>query len=93
MASKAQAWGEEYFFEANKNKTLDDDIVLETDGVIAEISSENFIDCIGGTLEEVIKKNEKLLEKKLQRSDLTKRKEANNIKQSELIYIKTIAYG
>lgn len=71
VASKAQAWGEEYFFEANKNKTyiccihthrLDDDIVLETDGVIAEISSENFIDCIGGTLEEVIKKNEKLLE-------------------------------
>lgn len=42
--------------------SLDDDIVLETDGVIAEISSENFIDCIGGTLEEVIKKNEKLLE-------------------------------
>ena len=41
---------------------LDDDIVLDTDGVIAEISSENFIDCIGGTLEEVIKKNEKLLE-------------------------------
>jgi len=72
---------------------LDDDIVLETDGVIAEISSENFIDCIGGTLEEVIKKNEKLLEKKLQRSDLTKRKEAQNIKITELIYIKTIAYG
>ena len=33
--------------------------------MIAEITSENFIDCIGGTLEEVIKKNEKLLEKKL----------------------------
>ncbi len=54
-----------YFLDANKTKTLDDDIVLETDGVIAEISSENFIDCIGGTLEEVIKKNEKMLEKKL----------------------------
>lgn len=38
---------------------LDDDIVLETDGVIAEISSENFVDCIGGPLEDVIKKNEK----------------------------------
>ena len=62
VASKAQAWGEEYFLDANKNKTLDDDIVLETDGVIAEISSENFVDCISGTLEEVIKKNEKLLE-------------------------------
>lgn len=65
VASKAQAWGEEYFLDANKNKTLDDDIVLETDGVIAEISSENFVDCISGTLEEVIKKNEKLLEVKI----------------------------
>jgi len=45
---------------------LDDDIVLETDGVIAEISNEHFIDCIGGvSLEETIKKNEKQLEKKL----------------------------
>lgn len=62
VASKAQAWGEEYFLDANKNKMLDDDIVLETDGVIAEISSENFVDCIGGPLEDVIKKNEKQLE-------------------------------
>ena len=67
MATKASAWGEEYFLDANKTKTLDDDIVMETDGVIAEISGENFIDCIGGALEDVIKKNEKLLEKKLQR--------------------------
>lgn len=44
---------------------LDDDIVLETDGVIADIAGDNFIDCIGGELEEVIKKNEKALEKKL----------------------------
>jgi len=34
--------------EANKNKNFDDDIVMETDGVIAEITSENFVDCIGG---------------------------------------------
>lgn len=45
--------------------SLDDDIVMETDGVIAEISADNFIDCIQGELEEVIKRNEKNLEKKL----------------------------
>lgn len=44
---------------------MDDDIVMETDGVIAEITADNFIDCIGGELEEIIKKNEKMLEKKL----------------------------
>jgi len=31
---------------------------METDGVIAEITSENFIDCIGGPLEEIIKNNQ-----------------------------------
>jgi hypothetical protein len=32
---------------------------METDGVLAEISTESFQECIGGTLEEVLKKNEK----------------------------------
>lgn len=32
---------------------------METDGVLAEMIYDNFIDCIGGFLEEVIKKNEK----------------------------------
>lgn len=31
---------------------------METEGVIAEISSENFIECIGGQIEDVIKANE-----------------------------------
>lgn len=59
VASKAQAWGEEYLLDNNKSKTFDDDIVMETEGVIAEISSENFVECIGGQIEEVIKQNEK----------------------------------
>lgn len=57
VASKAQAWGEEYMLEINKNKTFEDDIVMETDGVIAEITSENFVECIGGQLEEIIASN------------------------------------
>ena len=43
--------------ETNKNKTFEDDIVMETDGVIAEITSENFGECIGGNLEEIIANN------------------------------------
>jgi len=42
-----------------------DDIVMETDGVIAEITSENFTECIGGTINEVIASNEKNHEKKM----------------------------
>lgn len=75
VASKAQAWGEEYMLEQNKNKTFDDDIVMETDGVIAEITSENFVECIGGALEEIIQNNQKNQEKKMMKADQTKRRE------------------
>lgn len=37
---------------------------METDGVLAEITSESFQDCIGGPLEEILKKNEKIHEVK-----------------------------
>lgn len=60
VATKGQIWGEEYFLTSNKNKLLDDDIVMETDGVMGELSAETFIDCIGDDLEEVIRKNEKM---------------------------------
>ncbi|EGR28852.1 protein kinase domain protein [Ichthyophthirius multifiliis] len=93
VASKAQAWGEEYMLESNKNKTFEDDIVMETDGVIAEITSENFVECIGGNLEEIIANNQKNQEKKMQKADQNKRKEFQNIKLNELIYIKTLAFG
>lgn len=41
---------------------FDDDVVMETDGVLAEITSESFTECIGGPLEEILKKNEKIHE-------------------------------
>jgi hypothetical protein len=41
--------------DSNKTKTFDDDIVMETDGVIAEINQDNFTECIGGSIEEIIK--------------------------------------
>ena len=42
--------------------SFDDDIVMECDGVLAEINYESFQECIGGTMEEVIRKNEKAQE-------------------------------
>lgn len=35
---------------------------METDGVLAEITSESFTECIGGPLEEILKKNDKIHE-------------------------------
>lgn len=33
---------------------------METDGVLAEINADNFLDTLGGFLEDVIKKNERI---------------------------------
>ena len=37
---------------------FDEDYVMKTNGVVAEITIDNFIQCIGGSIELVLKKNE-----------------------------------
>jgi len=44
VVSKAQAWGEEYLLENKKNATAEEDIIMDTDGVIAEITIEAFLE-------------------------------------------------
>jgi cGMP-dependent protein kinase len=60
VATKGLVFGDEYLLENTRQqpKVLDDDIILENDGVVAEIPFEQFVDLIGGKLEEVIKRNE-----------------------------------
>lgn len=43
---------------------------METDGVISEISNENFLESIGDSLDETLKKNEIVNEKKMMKPDL-----------------------
>lgn len=93
VASKGSCYGEEFFLETAKQKTFDDDIVMETDGVISEISNENFTESLGAALDETLKKNEKIHEKKMMKPDLAKKKEAMNIKLNELYLIKKLADG
>jgi len=46
---------------------------METDGVISEIGTDILNDCIGGTLQEVIKKNE-------QAKEVTQKKREDSLK-------------
>lgn len=81
MASKGTAWGDEFQLENNKSKSLDDDIVMETDGVLAEVSAENFQEAIGGRLEDVLRRNQKQHEEHvLKNESMIKKKEAQSIK-------------
>jgi cGMP-dependent protein kinase len=47
---------------------------METDGVLAEINLEAFTECIGGQIEEVLKKNEKSHEVTFENYEITLRK-------------------
>ena len=40
------AWGEDFFLSKKKIKNIDDDIIMECDGVIAEIGGDQFLECI-----------------------------------------------
>jgi hypothetical protein len=59
IAVRSQIYGEEFLLE-NKIKTrYEDDIVMESDGVIAEIKTDIVKEIIGGYLDTVVEENEK----------------------------------
>jgi hypothetical protein len=80
VASKGQCWGEEYLIEANKSKVMEDEIVMQTYGVLAEISDTIFFEAIGGvSFEEVIKKVEKNKEKMVPHFENYLKKQTNSL--------------
>lgn len=59
VATKSQCFGEDFFLEENKNKILEDEIVMQTYGVIAEISDSTFYEALGQkTYKELISQKE-----------------------------------
>ena len=59
IAVRSQIYGEEFLLE-NKTKTrYEDDIVMESDGVIAEIKTDIVKEIIGGYLDTVVEENER----------------------------------
>jgi cGMP-dependent protein kinase 1 len=94
VASKGQCWGEEYLIEANKSKVLEDEIVMQTYGVLAEITDTIFFESIGGiSFEEVIKKVEKNKEKMVPHFENLLRKQTANMRLEELVQVSKLADG
>lgn len=98
VATKGLVYGEEYLVENNRGpvKNLDDDIILENDGVIAEIGFESLENLIGGKLEEVIKKNEEKYPNIINnhKNDLIKtREEVRELNISYFLYLKKLRPG
>ena len=85
-------FGDEYLLEANKNKIADDDIVMEADGVIAELSNETILNCIGGpNIEIVITKNENSHERK--QYTTTIKKKAENTQLADFVFYHKLGSG
>lgn len=93
IASKGATWGEEFMLDHNKQKLLDDDVVMETDGVLAEIPNELFQECIGGSLDDVLKNNEKMLQKRQMKADASRKKEADRIRMNDVYFISKLGTG
>jgi len=94
IAKKGELYGDEYIVEANRAKTIDDDIVMESDGVIGEVPYATLQECIGGTIEQAMKKNENGHEKKMmQQHNSELKKNAINLKLEDLIFYKKLGFG
>lgn len=73
---------------------LPDSLVMEQDGLIAELVINTFFEIIGGTLEEIFKKNENAHERYMVKKDEKQQKnEYTELQLDHLIAIKKLGQG
>lgn len=88
---KGFAFGEQWLFEQNKEKILEDDLIMSDKGIVAEITHEVLFECIGGSIETVLKKNLSSHEVKyMKKFDSTEANKYSHLKLEELVYIKKL---
>lgn len=91
VVEKGFAFGEQWLFEQNKEKILEDDLIMDDKGIVGEISHDTLFECIGGTIETILKKNlsshEVKYMKKFDGSDVNK---YSHLKLEDLVYIKKL---
>lgn len=93
LAKKGELWGDEFLKKENKSKTYDDDVVMDNEGVLAEISYDSITACLGGSVEDAINKASKGHEKKLMKAEGILKKTAADIKLEDLIFFKKLGFG
>ena len=57
IASKGQCFHDSFFIKSYRDKAFDEDVLVSADGLVYELHLEDLMKCIGGELEDVIKKN------------------------------------
>jgi hypothetical protein len=59
IAHKNQCFHDSFFTKPYRDKAFDENVVIENDGVVFELTLEDLINNIGGEISEVLKRNEK----------------------------------
>jgi len=91
--SKGEAFGDEYIMGPKKGAKVEENLVMKGDGILAEISLQDFTNCIGGSIEEALLKNEKSHEKKMMNLTSGLKQKAADIKLEDLISYKKLGFG
>jgi cGMP-dependent protein kinase len=93
VAKEGELFGSEYLVEANRTKVNDADIIMQSEGVIGELSYKSLSDIIGGPIEAAIKKSETSHEKKMMNHVSELKAKASGLKLEELIVYKKLGAG
>lgn len=91
IVDKGHAFGEQWLFEQNKTKVLEDDLTFEDKGMLGEISHAMLFECIGGPIESILKKNLQSHEVKyMKKYDVSENQKYAHLKLDEMVFIKKL---
>ena len=75
IATRSQVYGEEFLLYNRGRNRYDDDIVMESNGVLAEIKADLVKDIIGGEIDVIVGKREKEVELKMKEKVIRREKQ------------------
>jgi len=92
-AARGEVFGDEYIMGPKKGAKIEENLVMKGDGLLAEISLQEFTNVIGGSMEDALLKNEKSHEKKMMNLESALKQEAAGIKLEDLVSYKKLGFG
>lgn len=82
-----------FLLKSHKKKELENSLIVDQDSVIAEITTEEFERIIGGSIEEILKKNETSHEKKMMKLENPLKNESKTLNITDFLCVKKLGFG
>jgi cGMP-dependent protein kinase len=91
VCKKGEIYGVNFLLENKHSEKLSRDLLMSDNGILSEVDYVTVMNTIGGTLQEIIKKNETSHEKKLSENKV--RQQIANIPIESLLFVKKLGQG